>query len=135
LSFKRRVLRDPPIARALVLLCLGLEKPVSSPRQSLSYDTRFPEFAGFRGMARLLKLQQYVLFADGHVPDAIASSRMELQLGKVIQTDTLISGLVGVAITAITARSIGEHLDQLSARDCDALFRIAREWLQQPNNA
>jgi hypothetical protein len=54
-------------------------------------------------------------------------------MGQVMQTDTLISGLVGIAISALGIRSLGGHLDQFSARDCEALFRLCQEWLGQPS--
>jgi hypothetical protein len=135
LEAKRRVLRDPPVMRALDLVRRGLAKPVSSPRASLSSDTLLPELAEFRRLARLLVMQQYVLFADGRVPEAIETARLGWRLGTAIQTDTLISGLVGTAILAITTRGVAGHLDQLSERDCDLLYRACMERLREPDPA
>jgi hypothetical protein len=133
LSFKREVLADRPVVRALALLRQGLTKPIFSPRQEVAASTLFPEFASLRAMARLLVLQQYVLLADGRVPEAIASLRSGLRLSRAIQTDTLISGMVGIAVTSICTHSMGGHLDQLSARDCEQLYHVCLDWLNQPN--
>jgi hypothetical protein len=51
----------------------------------------------------------------------------------VIQTDTLLSGLVGVAIFSISARSFGAHLEQLAARDCERLYQVCLDQLRQPD--
>jgi hypothetical protein len=130
LAEKRRVLADPAIVEALRLLRVGLAKPIRSPRARLDFETPLPELAGFRSLARLLKVQQYVYFADGRTADAIGSARICLQLGQAVQTDTLIAGLVGMAISTIGMTSLGEHLDQFAVRDCDAVLKLCQEWLQ-----
>jgi hypothetical protein len=133
LAFKRRVLRDPTVIKALTLLREGVAKPVFSPRVRPTYTTLLPELAPFRSLARLLQLQQYVFLADGRTAEAIANARLGLRLGRVIQTDTLISGLVGIAVSTISLRSMGTHLAQLSARDCELLYQVCMEWLNQPD--
>jgi len=133
LRFKREVLLDRSVIKALALVRAGVSKPIFSPRQTLSVHTLLPELAEFRSLARLLRLQQYVFMADGRTSDAIQNARLCLQLGRVIQTDTLISGLVGVAISSICIQSMGQHLDQLSAKDCELLYRVCLEWLTMPS--
>lgn len=133
LSLKERVLRDPPVLRALQLLERGLAKPVRSPRAVVAGSTSMPEFSGFRRLARLLTMRQYVYFAQGAVPEAIGVARACLHLGRVVQTDSVIAGLVGIAISAIGVGMLGAHLDQLSADDCDRLFRVCQEWLAPPS--
>ena len=133
LSLKREALLDPPVQRALALLRHGLAKPVGSPRPTLSLSTPFSELPGFRSLARLLRMQQYVYLADGKTGDAIQNVRTCLRLGRAVQTDTTLSGLTGVAISGICIDSLGGHLDQLSARDCDQLYRVCVEWLNQPS--
>jgi hypothetical protein len=133
LEAKRRVLREPPVMRALDLVPRGLAKPVVSPRTTLSSATLFPELPAFRRLARLLAIRQYVLLADGRVADAIETARLGWRLGTAIQTDTLLSGLVGTAILAITTRGLAGHLDQLSAHDCDLLYQACLERLREPD--
>jgi hypothetical protein len=129
LALDRRVFQDPPVIRALQLLQRGVNKPIASPRETLTSKTLFPELAGFRQLARLLRLHQYVLMADGRPGAAIDMARLGFRLGQVIQTDTLIAGLVGIAIGVITLRTLGEHLEQFSARDCERLFQLCLERL------
>jgi hypothetical protein len=135
LAVRRRVFTDPPVISALALLDRGLAKPVLSPRDpdAMNAATLFPELAGFRNLARLLGFQQYVLFADGRVPDAIAAMRKCSLLGRVVQFDTLIAGLVGQAIGSIGAQTVAMHLGQFSARDCEMLYQACLEELAQPD--
>ncbi|HTE16873.1 MAG TPA: hypothetical protein VK689_00655, partial [Armatimonadota bacterium] len=79
--------------------------------------------------------QQYVFLADGRISDAIMNARLGLRLGRAIQTDTMISGLVGVAVNAISITTLGSHLDQLSVRDCALLYQVCLEWLREPDPA
>src|SRR5205807_3746967 len=90
LAFKREVLADRQVVQALKLLRDGLEMPIASPRQSISFSTLFPELAQFRSLARLLGLQQYVFLADGRVAEALANARLGLRFSQAVQTDTLI---------------------------------------------
>lgn len=133
LTLKRRALSDPKVARARRLLRQGLSKPIQSPHKEIDVETYFPQYALFRNLARLLAVEQYVLLADGKVGQAIDSLRDGLKLGYLIQSDTLISGLVGIAVDAIVLQRLARHMDQWSARDCERLVALANEWLNQPN--
>lgn len=133
LAYRRAVLQEKLVQEALRLVRIGLSKAVMSPREAPGTTTLYPEFAGFRRLARLLQIQQYVLLADGRVQEALGVARQGLRLGSVIQTDTLISGLVGLAVNALATSPLSAQLDQLSARDCEALFQLCREWLAQPD--
>ena len=133
LATKRAVLSDPQVAQALHLLRAGLQKPVGSPREKTNFDTLLPELREFRSLGRLLAVQQYVFCADGRMGDALTNARLGLRLGQVVQTDTLLSGLVGVAISSTCIQGLGAHLDQLSARDAEQLYTICLEWLRQPS--
>jgi len=134
LPVKRQILADKPVTDALRLLRAGLAKPVYSPRTDLSFETLLPELALFRDLARILSLQQYVFLADGRTSEAIANARLCLRLGQVVQTDTLISGLVGVSISTMCINTLGEHLEQLTPRDCEQLYRICLEALTVPDS-
>jgi hypothetical protein len=133
LAFKRQVLADRDVGRALKLLRDGLQMPVASPRDSATLSTLYPELAQFRALARLLSLQQYVFLADGRIADALANARLGLRFSQAVQTDTLISGLVGIAISTVCIDPLVRHLDQLSVGDCTTLYQICMEWLTQPN--
>lgn len=133
LSVQRRVLQESPIQKALGLMRRGLAKQTFSPRTELHIDTLLPELQEFRRLGRLLKVQMHVQFADGRTSEAIETARLGLRLGKATDTDTLISSLVGAAINAIITSELGAHLDQLSARDCEALYRLSLDWLRQPD--
>jgi hypothetical protein len=133
LTMKRQVLNEPTIQRALALMRVGLSKQTFSPRTDIDDETLLPEFALFRNLGRLLVIEQYVLLADGNVGRAIDSLRDGLLLGYRAQTDTLISGLVGVAINAMVTVRFVAHLEQCSVRDCQKLILLTGEWLDAPS--
>ncbi len=133
LTFQRAVLREPSIQRALTLIRRGLAKGTLSPRAEVHVDTLLPELAQFRRVARLLKVLVRVQMADGQTADAIETVRLGLRFARATDTDTLISSLVAAAIDAICTSAIADHLGQLSARDCEALYRLCLEWLRLPD--
>jgi len=133
LSDKRLVLSDKPVVRALGLIRQGLAKPVVSTRESLPPTEIAPELNLLRGLARLLAMQQYVQLAEGRTAEAIGTARVGMRLGQVIQQDSLLGGLVGIAVGATCVRSLAKHLDQLSVRDCDLLRDVCLEWLAYPD--
>ncbi len=132
LAQKRSVLQEIPVRRALQTLEAGLKKPIVSVRPELTFSTTLPELAQFRSLGRLLAVKQYVELADGKTREAIQTARLSFRFSRVIQMDTLIGGLVGVAITRITIRPLAQRLDQLSASDCDQLYRVCVEAMSTP---
>jgi len=133
----RTALEDPTVERALGMLHTALDKPIQSPRDpgKLDEDTLLPEYGGFRNLARVLAVEEYVALADGRVSKAIEIMRDGLRLGYVIQSETLISGLVGVAIDAIALERLAHHYDQMSLKDCLQVIGVAQEWLKLPSPA
>ena len=130
LAQKRRVLGDRKLQRALALVRKGVSKRVHSPRESLDFESPLPELGALRRVAGVQALQQYVYYADGRNREALDVLRVGLRFGNLIQQDSLISGLVGLAVSIVNIRATGDHLDQLSARDCEYLHRLCLEWLQ-----
>lgn len=130
---KRRVIADRTVVRVLALIRQGVSKPSFSPRAAANSQQLPPELAGMRNLSRLLRMHQYVLLADGRVQEAILDARLGLQLGRAIQTDSLLTGLVGIGASATTLTALGNHLDQLSVKDCELLYQVCLEWLNQPD--
>ena len=126
---KRLILQDQAVSHVLQMVHDGLLKPVFDPRDHAKMDenTIFPEFAGFRKLARLMAMKEYVLLADGNTSGAIEMMRDGMKMAYDIQGGTLISGLVGIAIDAIVVSAIAKHFDQLSMRNCDLILNIVRE--------
>jgi hypothetical protein len=135
LSWKRRALDDPAVIQALQFVHAGVNKPVFSPRATMDENTLLPELGAFRQLARLLATEQYVAFADGRVDSAISSLRIGLAFGYRIQTDSLISGLVGVAVDSIVLKEFSQHVDQLSVFQCNEVRRIVEDFLAAENPA
>jgi hypothetical protein len=131
----RAALEDPEVERALGMLHSGLDKQIQSPRDpdKLDEKTLLPEYAGFRALARVLAIEEYVVLADGRVSKAIEIMRDGLRLGYVIQSETLISGLVGISIDAISLERLAHHYDQMSLKDCIQVIAVAQEWLKLPS--
>ncbi len=135
LTFKRRLLTDPTVQQALLLLHKSLEKPVQSPYLLPDENTPLVELSGFRKLARLLNTEMYVCFADGRVDAAMDALGDGLRFGYRMQSNTLINGLVGVAVEAIVLKGFAAHLDQLSEYQCSHLQRLVEDWLESPSPA
>jgi hypothetical protein len=133
LDAKRRALADPDVKRALALVRRGLNKPIRSPRTEFTAGTLLPDFAPLRHLARLLAVEQYVALADGRTGDAISALRDGLRIAHAPKGDLIIGGLVGAVMDAIVLNRLARHLDQMSARDCDRLVALAREYLRTPD--
>lgn len=129
LAERRKLLIDPDMQKCLKLVQSGLSKPVTSPHDKIDESTIFPEMSGMRRIARILALKIYVELADGKVSTAIDTLTLGLRLGYVIQTDTLIGGLVGITVDSVLVKRMAQHVPQLSVRDCDQLMQLARDWL------
>ncbi len=133
LTLKRRLLAETTIQQTLQLLRHSLDKPVHSPHVNIDENTAFPEYSEFRKVARLLGIQIYVCFADGRVDAAMEAMSDGLRFGYRMQSDTLISGLVGVAMQAVVLKSFAAHLNQLSEYQCSHLQCFVEEWLDAPS--
>lgn len=130
LNLKRAMLLDRPVIRAQALLKQGLGREiVAAPPAEL--EQRSAELGAFRNLGRLLQIQQYVYLADGRDMEALQAARTALRLGRVVRTDSLLTGLAGTAISTACLKSLGRYLDRFSAPDCETLFMICREWLAQ----
>jgi hypothetical protein len=78
-------------------------------------------------------MEQYVAFADGRISAAIDSLKIALAFAYRVQTDTLISGLVGISMDAIVIKEFAAHLDQLSIYDCDKVVELMKGHLAAQN--
>ncbi len=133
LTLKRRLMADPQIQKALQLVRDGLNKPSVSPHQLPDDATVYPELSLFRQLARLLNTQMEVYFANGRVDAAIDVLSDGLRFGYRVQTDTVISGLVGVSIETIVLKGFSAHLDMLSEYQCGRVQRLMEECLEWPS--
>lgn len=128
----RDTIEEPDVDRALQMVRAGLDKQIRSPHDPDKSDeqTLLPEYAGFRRLARVMAMQEYVALADGRVQKAIDVMRDGLRLGYIVQNDFLISGLVGIAIDTIALNRLAQHFNQMSLKDCIQVAAIAQEWLK-----
>ncbi len=134
LTKKRALLADPPVREALILFRQGLAKSLHTPRDK-SQDPALKAFGLYRRLARVLAVELYVCCADGRMSQAIGALEDGLRLGYAVQRDSLIGGLVGVAIDAVGIGEVQKHLDQLSEKDCSRLIRLAKAWHDAPDPA
>ena len=131
---RRTILADPPCRKALALVQRGLRKPISSSRAELNYETRLPELAVFRSLGRVIVHEIYVRCADGDTAGTVPAASLGLNLGYAIQLQTLIHGLVGVAIETMVLKEAIARLPQLTLRDCASLLRVCLDRLDRPSS-
>lgn len=138
LTAKREALADADVIRARQLLRQGLSKPLRSLLSDTEIQQGFPAFSllgAFRSAARLLDMEQYVLFADGRTGEAVDSLRDGLRLTYFLKSQAMIGGLSGSSIESIGLNRCARHIDQLSARDCERLLVVIRDYLKAPDPA
>ena len=133
LSEMRLVLVDTGVRQALMLVRAGLRKPVTSAHPVMDDETVLPELALCRRLARLLSVEMYVQMADGKMGDAISTLGDCLKFSYLIHRDSLIGGLVSMAMDRIAVKRLADHLDQLSVRDCDRLLTVVTDWFKAPD--
>lgn len=131
LSDIRKLLGESDIRMARTLFAAGMAKPATDPRTEMTPSVRLPEFPLFRAYARLHAKEIVLALAEGKNEDAIKALRTGLQFSRVIQQKSLLSGLVGLAIGAVVLKPFDGALAKFSAKDCDALLTVVREWLQE----
>ncbi len=131
------VMNDPAVKRAISLLQNGVRKPIVTPHliSEMTADTLFPQFAQFRQLARLLSLKLYGEAAAGKLGSAVETLELTLQLGYSTEQDTIISGLVGIAVEAIGLTRMAQIVPQFSRRDCIQLQTLLEARLKAPPTA
>ena len=132
LGAKRRFVSTPESRKAMQLMYSGMNKQILPPQGIIDENTLFPEFAGFRAVARIVNLHIYVSLADGQINPALDDLQSILRLGYHVQSTSFISGLVGIAIDSIGLAALAKHIPQFSVRDCDRLILMMTEWLKVP---
>lgn len=132
LTEKRKAMQHPRVKQALLLIRAGLVKPLLPPQFE---PADFRPLAAVRNVARLLTIEQYVLWADGKTNQALDSVRNLLQIGYVVQKCALIGNLTGVAIDSMAIGVLRDRLLQLSQPDCRKLRALAEAWLRLPDPA
>jgi hypothetical protein len=129
LAMKRRLLADPDVERALQLVRAGLQKPVFAPQTPAEGIKLTSILLSLLQLGYLLRVEQYVAFADGRVDKAIETLRSGLDFGHRIQFDSASGGVMGTEIVGILLEQFSQHLDQLSAYHCDEVRRLAEDFL------
>jgi len=119
--------------KPIEIMRAGLLKKSFQPRKNMDVETLLPEFAAFRALARALQIHQYVHLADGQIAKAIEDFRDGCRFAQAIQEKILIAGLVGIAIEAISLRSMALHLDQLDYSDCGLLIQAVSGLVNRPD--
>lgn len=118
---------------SIELVRRGNSKAVSDPRKEITSATAFPEFTDFKLMAHGLAMTSHAQFGDGSSSAATDTLLIGLEMADKYGRFTLISGLVGIAHTAILLRSFEDHLNMLSAKDWAKVEALCTSILNSPN--
>lgn len=118
-------------SRVRELVLDAVKRPIFDPRSKADFDTLFPELAGFRGIARFIKLDLYRAFADGQHDAAMDLAIAGLDAFDQSARGILIEYLVGLACHAIVFSAIEEQLPQFSQRDATRLEQAVLSLLQR----
>lgn len=132
LGVQRLVLRR--YRQALQHIRNGNQKPCFDPRTSLTPSTPFPELSYMKSVVRLLGEAAYAEFADGHSGEGTQILLDLLTFSKRVQTSTLISSLVSIAMNSMVLAQLNRDLPYLSASDAEKITRYADQWIDAPGN-
>ncbi len=98
-----------------------------------SFKPEYPEYAKFRALARLLQLKAQTLKSENRWYEAAETHCDTLELGAMCpHGGSLISGLVGMAITAIGEKDFSNTFKHLNSNEIKLVLhryeRICRKW-------
>jgi len=112
---------------ALRIFRQGLDYPYMAPVKR-SFTATFPYFAGYRSLARVLRMEAQVKAADGDYAGAAQSDLDAIQLGEMTPRGSMIIGkLVGVACASIGMKDLWAVVPRLTAEQArDAAARLQR---------
>lgn len=135
LTEKRTALDSKPVAEALRLLRVWINKPGREIKVGALAEAPLANLRHFRVLGRALAIEQYVSLAGGRVDDAIESARAGFRLAHALKPNNYVTWLYGAAIESAMAMNLGRHLEQFSRRDSDRLAILAKDWLNTPDAA
>ncbi|MFI5384669.1 MAG: hypothetical protein ACHQ50_00975 [Fimbriimonadales bacterium] len=132
LGVQRRIVAE--YGRALDLVRAGNQKAVWDPREKQDGAALFPEYAGFRSVAKLFRADAYVRFADGNSKGGTTDLLQGLTFARRIGGNNLISELVSLTCRAIVLASFEEQLPRLSERDAGQIVSYVDAALAEPDS-
>ncbi len=103
----------PALAKLRVALKANIKVPV--PQSPNDFAGIFPVFASAREFARQLAQEAAVRAADGNAMGAVQSNLDALELGAQMNHGTLVSGMVGIAVSAIGRAHLEKYAPLLDA--------------------
>lgn len=121
--------------RIFDLVQAGNTKEVHDPHIEWDLETLFPQYAGFKGVAKFLTMGAYVSFAEGRTSEGTERLLTALTFAMKFADGPLICELVSIACQAIALAEFEVHLRSLSELDCQRVIRFMRATLKQPSNA
>ncbi len=127
-----RKIMDEKFSNAIHWISEGNRKGVTSPRREISVDTTFPEYAGFRLLARVDANKAHVEFADGRTSSAVKDLLEGLKFSQNFFGTSRLSSLVSIGSQTIVFSEFENHLSQLSNGDAMDIDRSCKAMLSQP---
>lgn len=116
-------------ADVLALVDQGNKKPVFDPRAKLDESSTFPEYTGFREIARVIGADAYAKLADGNSVAATDAVIRGFEFTDKVGRGVLIANLVTFASRAIVMASLDGYTLQFSQRDAKRLAAYLDELL------
>ncbi|HTQ10044.1 MAG TPA: hypothetical protein VMI31_08245 [Fimbriimonadaceae bacterium] len=105
------------------LVKTGNQKAVWDPRTQLDASTVFPEFAGFKSVAKLIAEDSYVRFSEGDSRDGTDDLLQGYTFAEKIGGHNLISELVSIACRSIMLAEFETELPRLSDADAKEIIK------------
>ncbi len=121
--------------RIFDLVRAGNNKEVYDPNIQWNLESLFPQYAGFKGVAKLMATGAYVSFAEGRSSEGTERLLSAMTFALKFADGPLICELVSIACQAIVLAEFELHLGSLSEPDCQQIVRFMRATLRKASNA
>ncbi len=109
----------------------GNAKPVFQPRESIDFETLFPELGSFRLLSRLGQDIAMAEFAAGNPAKATETLLEALQFSENIAEGTIISELVSIANRSVIFSALDYGLGRFSLPDAQQIVKATQALLAQ----
>ncbi|MFN3648682.1 MAG: hypothetical protein ACK47B_03795 [Armatimonadota bacterium] len=129
LSDCRTILEKPAAREALMLLQRGLRKPITVPPPQPDSSAYYDSFGSFRQLMRLLGVKLRLAMAEGRAGEGLDMVLLGLRFSRAIDDGTFQGTITSAGLRTIITTVFVEHLEQLSAGDCERLYRESAPFL------
>jgi len=119
-------------SKVVAWLHQGSLKKVWQPRETISFDTKLPEFAYFGRVGKVAAASAYVAYADGKGREGTQILLDTLKMGQDIEGSLMIASLYSMLIESTAMVGLHRHFPAMSLSDAILVEKAAATMLAVP---